>query len=115
MGGFIVKSEVSHCSALQIPLADHDKILRPKMNCIVRFGNDYSETSPCLPWQRETGQQGWFTRGTLRKQFTKPTVQFILGRSRIKGQDLPFWKMNGLLGLDFFMVTVTNHIERKSI
>ena len=51
-------------------------LLRPKMNCTVRFGKKISESSPCLP-----GQQGWHASGTLRKQFTKPTVQFILGRS----------------------------------
>ena len=56
-------------------------ILRPKMNCTVRFGKQFSESSPCLPGQQGTGQQGWYASGTLRKQFTKPTVQFILGRS----------------------------------
>ena len=53
------------------------------MNCTVRFGKQFSESSPCLPGQQGTGQQGWYARGTLRKQFTKPTVQFILGRSRV--------------------------------
>ena len=51
------------------------------MNCTVRFGKQFSESSPCLPGQQGTGQQGWYASGTLRKQFTKPTVQFILGRS----------------------------------
>ena len=58
-------------------------ILRPKMNCTVRFGKQFSESSPCLPGQQGTGQQGWYASGTLRKQFTKPTVQFILGRSTL--------------------------------
>ena len=58
------------------------KILRPKMNCTVRFGKQFSESSPCLPGQQGTGQQGWYASGTLRKQFTKPTVEFILGPSR---------------------------------
>ena len=57
-------------------------LLRPKMNCTVRFGKQFSESSPCLPGQQGTGQQGWYASGTLRKQFTKPTVQFILGRSK---------------------------------
>ena len=56
-------------------------LLHPKMNCTVRFGKQFSESSPCLPGQQGTGQQGWYASGTLRKQFTKPTVQFILGRS----------------------------------
>ena len=51
------------------------------MNCTVRFGKQFSESSPCLPGQQGTGQQGWYASGTLRKQFTKPTVKFILGRS----------------------------------
>ena len=51
------------------------------MNCTVRFGKQFSESSPCLPGQQGTGQQGWYASGTLRKQFTKPIVQFILGRS----------------------------------
>ena len=63
------------------------KILRPKMNCTVRFGKQFSESSPCLPGQQGTGQQGWYASGTLRKQFTKPTVQFILGPSTIIWQD----------------------------
>ena len=51
------------------------------MNCTVRFGKQFSESSPCLPGQQGTGQQGWYASGTCRKQFTKPTVQFILGSS----------------------------------
>ena len=62
-------------------LANWCNVLRPKMNCTVRFGKQFSESSPCLPGQQGTGQQGWYASGTLRKQFTKPTVQFILGRS----------------------------------
>ena len=52
-----------------------------KMNCTVRFGKQFSESSPCLPGHQGTGQQGWYANGTLRNQFTKLTVQFILGRS----------------------------------
>ena len=36
------------------------------MNCTVRFGKQFSESSPCLPWQQGTGQQGKYTSGTLR-------------------------------------------------
>ena len=49
-------------------------VLRPKMNCTVRFSKQFSESSPCLPGQQGTGQQGWYASGTLRKQFTKPHV-----------------------------------------
>ena len=38
-------------------------VLKDKMDCTVRFG---------------TRAQGRFNNGTLRKQSTKPTVQFIL-------------------------------------
>ena len=38
-------------------------------------------SSPSLPWQYGTGQQGWYTSGTLRKQFPDLTVQFILSLS----------------------------------
>ena len=41
-------------------------LLRPEMNCTVRFGKHFSESSPCLPGQQGTGQQGWYASGTLR-------------------------------------------------
>ena len=31
-------------------------VLRDKMNCTVRFGNQFCEKSPCWPWQLGTGQ-----------------------------------------------------------
>ena len=77
---------------LRLIVVENDEyVLRPKMNCTVRFGKQFSESSPCLPGQQGTGQQGWYASGTLRKQFTKPTVQFILGRSMCditRGADL---------------------------
>ena len=48
------------------------EILRPKMNLTVRFGKQFSESSPCLP-----GQQDWYASGTLRKVYkTYCTVHF---------------------------------------
>ena len=38
-------------------------------------------SSPSLPWQHGTRQQGWHTGGTLRKQSPNLTVQFILSLS----------------------------------
>ena len=31
-----------------------------------------------MPWQHGTRQQGWYTSGTLRKEFPNLTVHFIL-------------------------------------
>ena len=36
----------------------------------LRLGKLFPESSPCLPGQLGTGQQGRYTRGTLIKQFT---------------------------------------------
>ena len=58
-----------------------DILLRPKMNCGVGLVNCFFVSSPSLPWQHGRRQQGWYIRGTLKKQFTKPTPQLILGRS----------------------------------
>ena len=57
------------------------RLLRPKMNCGVVLVNCFFVSSPSLPWQHGRRQQGWYIRGTLKKQFTKPTPQLILGRS----------------------------------
>ena len=57
-------------------------ILRPKMNCGVGLANCFFVSSPSLPWQHGRRQQGWYIRGTLKKQLTKPTPQLILGRSK---------------------------------
>ena len=35
--------------------------MRARMNCTVRFGKQFSESSPCLPWQQKTWQQGRYT------------------------------------------------------
>ena len=51
------------------------------MNCGVGLVNCFFVSSPSLPWQHGRRQQGWFIRGTQKKQFTKPTPQLILGRS----------------------------------
>ena len=32
-----------------------------RMNCTVRFGKQFSESSPCLPGQQKTWQQGRYT------------------------------------------------------
>ena len=57
-------------------------ILRPKMNCGVGLVNCFFVSSPSLHWQHGRRQQGWYIRGTRKKQFTKPTPQLILGRSK---------------------------------
>ena len=46
-----------------------------------RFGKLFFASSPSLPWQHGRRQHGWYIRETLKKQFTKPTPQLILGRS----------------------------------
>ena len=38
-------------------------------------------SSPNFPWQQSTRQQGWYSSGTLRKQFPNLTVQIILSPS----------------------------------
>ena len=48
-------------------------LLSDKMPRTQRLHTLFSEISLCLHWQ-----QGWYTSGTLRKWFTKPTVQDIL-------------------------------------
>ena len=51
-------------------------ILGDKKTLTERLGKQFSESSPCLPRQLGTGQQGWYTNGTLLlKQFTKPHCQ----------------------------------------
>ena len=62
------------------------------MNCGVGLVNCFFVSSPSLPWQHGRRQQGWYIRGTLKKQFTKPTPQLILGRSipQMKAGDVPF-------------------------
>ena len=60
-----------------------EHILRPKMNCGVGLVNCFFVSSPSLPWQHGRRQQGWYIRGTRKKQFTKPTPQLILGRSNL--------------------------------
>ena len=35
--------------------------MRARMNCTVRFGKQFSESSPCLPGQQKTWQQGRYT------------------------------------------------------
>ena len=54
-------------------------VLKDKMNCGVVLENCFCEF-PSVPWQWQygTSQQGLHTVGTLRKEFTKPTPQFIL-------------------------------------
>ena len=54
------------------------------MNCTARFRKQFPDSSPCLPWQQGTGQQGRYTNWTLRKQMTNLlyiAVQFILSPS----------------------------------
>ena len=51
------------------------------MNCFWDFVTWFFLSSPSLPWQPGTRQQGWYIRGTLRKQFPNLTVQFILSLS----------------------------------
>ena len=47
-----------------------NNILGDKMNLTIRLGKQFPESSPCLPRQLGTGQQGRYTNGTLIKQFT---------------------------------------------
>ena len=90
------------------------------MNCTVRFGKQFSESSPCLPGQQGTGQQGWDASGTLRKQFTKPTVQFILGRSiliimfEMEPTEVKFLVFQSLLSLQALppVVVMVDHVGR---
>ena len=60
-----------------------DALLRDKMNRRVGLVNCYLPCSlPCsLPWQHGERQQGWYTSGTLGKQFPNLTTQFILSPS----------------------------------
>ena len=52
------------------------------MNCIVGFVSCFCEF-PGLPLQHGTRQQGWFTSGTLRKEFSNLTALFILSLGRM--------------------------------
>ena len=54
-----------------------DQTQSDKMNSTARLGEQFLESSLCLHWQ-----QGRYANGTLRKQFTKSIVQFILSFSR---------------------------------
>ena len=56
----------------------HLHVLSDKMPRRVRVGKHISESSPSLLWQQGRGQQGWYTSGTVGKQFTKPTPRGIL-------------------------------------
>ena len=44
----------------------------------LRFCKLFFLSSPSLPWQPGTRQQGWYISGGLRKQFPNLTLQFIL-------------------------------------
>ena len=48
----------------------HKGIQGDKMNLTVRLGRQFLESSPCLPRQLGTGQQGRYTGGTLIRQLT---------------------------------------------
>ena len=66
---------------MQYQKSNPKTILSDKMNCTVGFGKQFTESSSCFFRQKCTRQPGRCTRGTLRKQFTKHTVQFILSLS----------------------------------
>ena len=50
------------------------------MDCTVGFASCFCELV-ALAMQHGTRQQGWYFSGTLRKQFSNLTVQFILSHS----------------------------------
>ena len=54
---------------------------RDKMNCTVGFVWCFLRVPLACPWQHGTGQQGWHTSGTLRKQFPNLTGQLMLSLS----------------------------------
>ena len=59
-------------------------LLSDIVTCAVGFVNCLLRDSPSLPGLLGRGQQDWYTNGTLRKQFTEPTVQVILSISKDK-------------------------------
>ena len=61
------------------------QVLGDKMNLTVRLGKQFSGSSPCLPRQLGTGQQGCYTSGTLINSLPNLTVRFILSPSMHAG------------------------------
>ena len=57
-------------------------ILSDKMNCTVRFGKLVCNSSPTLPWQQGTGQQGWYTN-----QISENSQQNLLYRDFESNED----------------------------
>ena len=53
-------------------------VLGDKISRTVRFSKLFPGSSPFMPWQQGRRQHCIYTRGTLRKQFTKSTVRGIL-------------------------------------
>ena len=60
----------------------HHTLLSDKMPHGVGFVRCLLSYSLAMPWQQCSGQQGQYTGGTLRKQFTKPSLRGILSVSR---------------------------------
>ena len=56
-------------------------------------------SSLSLPWQHGRWQQGWYIRGTLKKQFTKPTPQLILGRSMVYKRQVVLCQNSGIISM----------------
>ena len=52
-------------------------VLRPKMNCTVRFGKQFSESSPCLPGQHcRSREQG--SRAGMPVELPENSLQNLL-------------------------------------
>ena len=64
-----------HCCDLWL------SILCDKISHRVGFEKCFLRDSPSLPWLQGIRQQGRYISGSLRKQFTKPTLQGILSVS----------------------------------
>ena len=56
-------------------------ILSDKMPCTVGFVNCFLRVPLACLGSRANGSKGWYRKGTLKKQFRKPTVQGILSVS----------------------------------
>ena len=69
-------------------IMEHDILLGDKMNLTVRLGKQFPGSSPCLPRQLGTGQQGRYTSGTLIKQFIPRNVE-----SSRKNKRLHFFRL----------------------
>ena len=81
-GGYVDCCSGCFLNPILSKIMEHDILLGDKMNLPVSLSKQFPESSPCLPRQLGTGQQGRYTSGTLIKQFIPNlTVRFILSPS----------------------------------